>query len=477
MEIEKEDKSLQKKLLLVILLEIIAALILGGIFILLNINRASRYQDRLSMGNKYLAEMNYEDAQICYRNAIRIDQKKAEAYVRLSDVYINQNQYDTARDILELAQERVSTPQRRETIAVQMTVVEDAQEEYENEQKDSPAPEEETEDSADGDEAEELTDSLYTIGHRFVARNGWVYSADETGLYICENNVIDPAKNITGSNIAYPLMAVDNGVYFGLNNGSLVFYNRETNEQTVIYSSDQYVEPLGITEKYLYFTEMPSADGDTQDVIQMNREDGSTRKFSLPDFCIHSNAVFCGERFFYTEGVADVSTSCLYEVDPETGNVSKLEPSTGSGIIIKDQTLYYIRAAAEGDLTQMSKEIVAWDLQTDEKSTLLSGTGGEINTIALVTDQAVYYGGTGVLGAIKDGNISAVAAGDFASVVGEEEGGFYYSIGQDIFYYEENSGQSRRVWTLTDGMRLVGIAYGRINYSTSTGYFWEDLEG
>ncbi|MGI6006014.1 MAG: tetratricopeptide repeat protein [Ruminococcus sp.] len=473
METENEGKKLKKKLTVAVFLEIIAVLILAVLFILLNINRADRYQERLSMGNKYLAEMNYEDARICYRNAIRIDQKRAEAYVRLSDVYINQNQYDTARDILELAQKRVSTAENRQTIAVQLTVVEDAREEYESSREDAVS-EEKTEEAADSEEAEELTDSLYITGYRFVAKNGWAYVSDQTGLYICENNVIDPAKNIIGNNIANRLMAVDNGVYFGLNGGSLVFYNRETNEQTVVYGGNQYVEPLGITEKYLYFTEMPSADGDMQDVLQMNRENGTIRKFSLPDFCIHSNAAFCGERFFYTKGVADVGTSSLYEVDPETGNTSELEPNTGSQILASGDTLYYIRAAAQGDFSQQQAEMIAWDTSSDERNTLLSGAGSQMYDVICVSGQTVYYSGSGTIGEISDGNVSTVASGTDIYVSGSDEDNFYYRAGQDVYACSKETGETKKVWTLTEE-RLLGAAYGRITYQTSAGYFWEDL--
>lgn len=475
MEIARERDNANKKMLLVILLEIIAILLLAVFTILLLVSRADRYQERLSMGDKYLAEMNYEDAKICYRNAIRIDEKKAEGYVGLSEVYASQNQYDVAWDILELGQERVSTPKRREIIRTQMTVVEDAREEYEKEDKKAEEVKEEEQPAEQNEQ--ESKDPLYTAGYRFVARNGWAYTTDQTGLYICEGNVVDPDKTITGSNIAYRLMAVDDGVYFSLNNNSLVFYDREANEQTVVYTGDQYVEPLGMTEQYLYFTEMPSADADEQDVLQMNREDGSIRRFSLPNFCIHSSAAFCGERFFYTKGVADVSSSSLYEVNPQTGETTQLEDSTGSQIFVRDQTLYYIRAAASGDLTKLAKEIVAWDLKSDERSTLLGGSGMELNGIALVTEQAVYYTGSGVLGVIRDGNVSAVSAGDFYSVLGEAEGGLYYQIGQDIFYYDETSAQNTRVFTLSDGIQPVGAAYGRIVYQTQTGLFWEDLEG
>src|SRR5699024_6096642 len=109
-----------------------------------------------------------EDAKICYRNAIRIDAKKAEGYVGLSEVYASQNQYDVAWDILELGQERVSTPKRRETIRRQMTVVEDAREEYEKDDKKEEIKEEEQ--PAEQNE-QESKDPLYTAGYRFVARN------------------------------------------------------------------------------------------------------------------------------------------------------------------------------------------------------------------------------------------------------------------------------------------------------------------
>ena len=164
MEIARERDNANKKMLLVILLLV---------------SRADRYQERLSMGDKYLAEMNYEDAKICYRNAIRIDEKKAEGYVGLSEVYASQNQYDVAWDILELGQERVSTPKRREIIRTQMTVVEDAREEYEKEDKKAEEVKEEEKPAEQNEQ--ESKEPLYTAGYRFVARNGWAYTTDQTG--------------------------------------------------------------------------------------------------------------------------------------------------------------------------------------------------------------------------------------------------------------------------------------------------------
>ena len=80
----------------------ILILLLAGIFLILflHIKRNGDYNRLLSLGDKYLQELNYEDAAIAFQNAIEISEKDPAAYLRLADVYTASGDYDQAADIL-----------------------------------------------------------------------------------------------------------------------------------------------------------------------------------------------------------------------------------------------------------------------------------------------------------------------------------------------------------------------------------------
>ena len=66
-----------------------------------NAYQGGQYQEQLSLGEKYLKELNYEDAIIALNRAIEIDPRSPEPYLLLADVYIEQEDLDSAKKILE----------------------------------------------------------------------------------------------------------------------------------------------------------------------------------------------------------------------------------------------------------------------------------------------------------------------------------------------------------------------------------------
>lgn len=66
-----------------------------------------KYRDHLSLGNKYFNELDYENAELQYLAAIRIDKKEITPYINLSHVYIVTKHYDEAYNILQSAKEHV----------------------------------------------------------------------------------------------------------------------------------------------------------------------------------------------------------------------------------------------------------------------------------------------------------------------------------------------------------------------------------
>lgn len=69
---------------------------------------ARKYQKQISLGDKFLEELDYENAELCYRKAIQIDEKKAEPYIKLADTSAQQGDYNRAREVLQQARENIS---------------------------------------------------------------------------------------------------------------------------------------------------------------------------------------------------------------------------------------------------------------------------------------------------------------------------------------------------------------------------------
>ena len=99
-----ENNASKKKDNKVLMGGIIAAVILvlaAGIGFGIYNSPSNRLSRQLDLGQKYLEEMDYEQAKIAFEEAIAIDEKCTEAYIGLTEAYIGMNEYDKA---LETAQ-------------------------------------------------------------------------------------------------------------------------------------------------------------------------------------------------------------------------------------------------------------------------------------------------------------------------------------------------------------------------------------
>ena len=50
-------------------------------------SKATRVQEQLDLGSKYMAELDYESAIVALNKAIKIDPKNVDAYKMLAEVY------------------------------------------------------------------------------------------------------------------------------------------------------------------------------------------------------------------------------------------------------------------------------------------------------------------------------------------------------------------------------------------------------
>ena len=105
-----------------ILLIVIESLLLGRIY--MSVGHVKDYNEQISLGDKYLEEMDYENAEVCYNKAIHIDEKQARPYLQLAVLYYDSDRQEEALDILEQGEknkvyseaEEESVEEIRETI-------------------------------------------------------------------------------------------------------------------------------------------------------------------------------------------------------------------------------------------------------------------------------------------------------------------------------------------------------------------------
>lgn len=74
---------------------------IAGIFVGLSFHSQNQFEEQLSLGEKYLRDLQYEDAVISLRQAIEIDPKREEPYLLLAQVYAAQEEYEDAVTVLE----------------------------------------------------------------------------------------------------------------------------------------------------------------------------------------------------------------------------------------------------------------------------------------------------------------------------------------------------------------------------------------
>lgn len=101
-----------KKRKIGIIIGLCLILIIAGLIAALLISKQKKekiFASNLTAGNKYLEEMNYEEAEASFLKAIKIDSKQKEPYLKLADVYADTEQYEKAEEILKQAEKVFSS--------------------------------------------------------------------------------------------------------------------------------------------------------------------------------------------------------------------------------------------------------------------------------------------------------------------------------------------------------------------------------
>lgn len=75
------------------------------------------WQEQYDQGLKYVSEAKYEDAIIAFNKALEIDPKKADIYIKLSNVYNLTDNYEKAEEILMQGYENTADEERDKIMA------------------------------------------------------------------------------------------------------------------------------------------------------------------------------------------------------------------------------------------------------------------------------------------------------------------------------------------------------------------------
>lgn len=86
---------------------ILVAVVIGYVFIYQKKYQEKQFKEMVDTGNRYLEEMEYEQAEDLYLQAISIDPKQKEPYLGLIDVYVAQEKYEFVVKTAEKAVEEV----------------------------------------------------------------------------------------------------------------------------------------------------------------------------------------------------------------------------------------------------------------------------------------------------------------------------------------------------------------------------------
>ena len=100
-----EKKSRGSKKIWILGTILLLGVMVGGIIALLNqkTDDGGEYEKLVEQGNRYLLELDYENAEEMYLEALSIEPKKKEPYTKLAEIYMEQEEHEQAWNIAEKA--------------------------------------------------------------------------------------------------------------------------------------------------------------------------------------------------------------------------------------------------------------------------------------------------------------------------------------------------------------------------------------
>lgn len=99
---EPEKKKSKKKLIAgIIAAVLVVAAAVTALLIYFDRQNSAQYNDKVVEADRYMEDADYEKAETAYLEAIEIEPKEPDAYVKVADIYMEQERYEEAEEILE----------------------------------------------------------------------------------------------------------------------------------------------------------------------------------------------------------------------------------------------------------------------------------------------------------------------------------------------------------------------------------------
>ena len=182
------EKTDNKRVIAIIVGIVIALLaVIAGVIIFSN-SPAQRLKKQLSLGERYLSELKYDEAVLAFEEALKIEPRTEAAYIGLANAYIGKEDYESALAAVERGIEAVG-----ETEAF-MALKEDIEEQLRPQESEA----EQTEDTSEGSAAakpevvdwsfDEISD-LWQFDIFGKNVNDW--TVDDFGQYMIDNGYMN----------------------------------------------------------------------------------------------------------------------------------------------------------------------------------------------------------------------------------------------------------------------------------------------
>ena len=112
---EKTKTGEKRKIIFIVIIGVLIVAMGCALVISLKEQKTKKqYMACLDNGNKYLKKMDYEKAEESFLKAIKVNPKRKEPYIKLSDIYLANNEVEKARAIVEKAEKNVPKSEKQQ---------------------------------------------------------------------------------------------------------------------------------------------------------------------------------------------------------------------------------------------------------------------------------------------------------------------------------------------------------------------------
>lgn len=112
---QKPKKKKGRKMIIILLgICVLAIAILIAVFSILKQRKEKMFASNIEAGNNYLEQLDYEKAEDSFLQAIKINPKEKEPYVKLSELYIANDEVEKAQNIVAQAIENIPKEDKKE---------------------------------------------------------------------------------------------------------------------------------------------------------------------------------------------------------------------------------------------------------------------------------------------------------------------------------------------------------------------------